>query len=351
MARHVFHWKHGWIPLDHEAISHGGHRSQATGPIKGDRRPPAGHPIRTRRDVAKAVTTLRNVPAADRHRPAKRTASSARHAQAEDLLPPALARLNTDRPSLSTADVAAFGEHGDSSAFAHLEPDGRGGFRFTAERHALHQKIIEDTLKGASPAEHPAYNVLGGGPASGKSTVVATQPELSRNTATINPDDVRLRLPEYDQHPPATRSSFTHEEASYIAKAAISEGFNRRLNITLDGTGDSSPESLRGKIAAAREHGYSVHGYYVTIPTEEAVARANARGERTGRFVPEHVIRGTHANVSATLPKVLDEFDSLQIYDNTNGPVQILDKAPGGSIDVLDQVLYQQFLDKGGPAA
>jgi hypothetical protein len=65
MARHVFHWKHGWIPLDHEAISHGGHRSQATGPIKGDRRPPAGHPIRTTRPPEIANTFIRPICAAN----------------------------------------------------------------------------------------------------------------------------------------------------------------------------------------------------------------------------------------------------------------------------------------------
>lgn len=340
MARHVFHWKHGWIPLDHTAISHGGHPSQAK----------AGSPIRDRANLARAILSLPAIKdTGERHHASMRTVAAARHMGATHMLPPKLKALEQRSPTLGATQIEAFK---GTSAEAHLEPDGFGGLRFTAERHALHRRIVEDTLKGTTPVEHPTYNVLGGGPASGKSTVVAANPELSRNTATINPDDVRLKLPEYGTQPPATRSSFTHEEASYIAKTATSEGFSRRLNLTLDGTGDSSPDSLHGKINAARDHGYAVHGYYVTIPTDDAVQRANTRAERTGRWVPETVIRNTHANVSHTLPLTMDKFDTVQVFDNSGSKgssTPIASQTIGQPLQVLDPALWQAFLDKAQP--
>lgn len=73
MAAHVYHWKHGWIPLDHVALKAGGHPSQATGPIKGASKVEhsAHHPhpatgIRTKRQLAHAASTVHNVPAANR---------------------------------------------------------------------------------------------------------------------------------------------------------------------------------------------------------------------------------------------------------------------------------------------
>lgn len=337
MARHVFHWKHGWIPLDHTAISHGGHRSQATGPIRGDHADSSG--VRSRRDVAHAVRTLAQVPSGPaRHRAAQATARAADRNNARDILPsPLHAHL-----SLPPGDVAAFT---GGSAEKHLEPDGKGGHRFTTERAQLHASIVEHFLSGATPVASPVYNVMGGGPASGKSTMERHTPALASNAALVNPDEAKARLPEYAG---GTGAAFTHEESSYVAKLAVSEAFARRVNVTLDGTGDSDAAKLRSKMQAARDAGYGVNGYYVTIPTDEAVHRAELRGQRSGRFVNETVIRETHAAISRVLPEVANDFDELHLYDNS-GPqlTHVLAKRHGHKPEILNPAMYQAFLAKG----
>ena len=66
---HVYHWKHGWIPLDHtDAHSHD-----------------VG--IRSRQDVAKAVRDLPNVPVHDRPDVRRQLTKGADEHNAQDLLP------------------------------------------------------------------------------------------------------------------------------------------------------------------------------------------------------------------------------------------------------------------------
>lgn len=230
------------------------------------------------------------------------------------------------------------------SAEPHLMKNEKGETVFTPERAALHQKILDETLAGHQPQENPRYHMLGGGPAAGKSTMEDKFPEIFENHATLNADDIKGKLPEYKAKG-AAGAAFTHEESSWVAKRIQEEAFNRRLNVTLDGTGDNGPKSVRKKIAAARSAGYSVHGYYVTAPTDAAVARAASRGARTGRIVPEPVIRGTHRDVSRTFPEVLDDFDSAVLVDNSGAnPIVALTK--NGTTRIHDQDAYDAFLAK-----
>ena len=54
------------------------------------------------------------------------------------------------------------------------------------------------------------------------------------------------------------------------------------MDITIDGTGDGSIESLSAKIAGYRIAGHKIEAHYVTSSIEEAIARA----ERTRDKIP-----------------------------------------------------------------
>jgi 8-oxo-dGTP pyrophosphatase MutT (NUDIX family)/predicted ABC-type ATPase len=250
-----------------------------------------------------------------------------------------------EHAAVNADDVAAFR---GGSAEHHLVHAADGSVHFTPERAALHAKIISEMLDGHAPQDHPEYHLMGGGPASGKSTMMDAI--ATADAAVVNADEVKTRLPEYATHGPEG-ASFTHEESSYVAKMALAEGFRRKINLTLDGTGDSSAASLQKKIDQAHAAGYTVHGHYVTIPTEEAVRRAELRGQRSGRYVPRTVIEGTHRNVSAVLPGMLGKFDTVDVYDNTDKLVKILQKDYGKDPRILRRDLWEAFLAKGREAA
>lgn len=243
------------------------------------------------------------------------------------------------RPS-STAQAAP-----KDSLEAHTRPDGT----LDPERAALHERIVNDILAGHQPQEHPVATFFGGGPAAGKSTALkATAPD----TAVIDSDDIKARLPEYRQmvfegDPKA--ASYVHEESSAISKQVMREAQKRRLNYVLDGTGDSSLEKMAGKVNDAKKHRYMTEGKYVTVGTDEAVRRAKARAEATGRHVPETFIRETHAAVSDTFAKAakMGLFDRSELWDTSHhAPRMVAGKEPGQQFAVHDPIGWQAFLDK-----
>jgi predicted ABC-type ATPase len=248
-----------------------------------------------------------------------------------------------------TSDMAADFQGG--SAAPHLRQKQDGSYEFTPERQALHDKIVSDAVAGVPTSADPTYYVMGGGPAAGKSTMLKDSKVSipSKDKAVqVNPDDVKEKLPEWDRMQGDTnRAAYTHEESSYISKRIQAAAFETKRDVVADGTGDSSVTSMSNKIKKARDANYKVVGNYATVPTSVAIDRANARGARTGRFVPESVIRSTHVGVSDVLPKIVNQFDEINLFDTT-GDLILLASGKNGKFTVNDQDGYSAFLAKAG---
>ena len=258
------------------------------------------------------------------------------------------------------------GEHlvndGEHSLTDHLVADGRGGWKLdSATQQRLNERIAACT-NGVPRSSNPTFTMLGGGPAAGKSTVTNdpkfgvpnTDPSKGEVRAVlVNADEEKVANPAYQKmvaegDPKA--AGYTHEESSYFAKQIQAAGIANHQDIVLDGTGNSKVESVMGKINAARDAGYTVNGVYVTCPTDEAVSRAVARGEATGRNVEESIIRGTHAAVSSIVPSVASSFDTFKLIDTTPGAPSagqtIAETTRGQDMTVNDKSAYATFLNK-----
>lgn len=259
---------------------------------------------------------------------------------------------HTARPGMGDTVITDqnVAEFAGGSAEQYLVKNADGSWGFTAERQALHDQIVNDALAGVPVSENPTYHVMGGGPAAGKSTMIergGADVPTGKQAVQVNPDDVKTHIPEYNamRGDPAA-ASFAHEESSYVAKRIQAAAFERGHDVVLDGTGDSSEKSINGKISTARAAGYRVVGNYATVPTDVAVERANARGAKTGRYVPESVIRGTHSAVSQIFPKIAGNFDEVKLWD-TMGTPKIIASGGKGKLTVHDQDAYNAFLAKG----
>jgi len=223
--------------------------------------------------------------------------------------------------------------------------------KFTPEREALHDKIINEILDGVPVSDEPTFYFMGGGTASGKSSFLRNNgiPGLREGRyAHIDPDDIKRLLPETDiliELGDEGWVGYTHEESSYLAKRLLKASSERRIDHLLDGTGNSTVGSVANKIKQAREAGYKIEAQYVSIPYEEAVAREAGRAARTGRKVPDQIIRSTHAGVSNTLPKVTDLFDELYLYNNETGP-ELIFRSIAGKDEIVDAAKYREFLGK-----
>jgi len=223
---------------------------------------------------------------------------------------------------------------------------------WTAERQKMHDGIVQDHLKGKTPVDNPVSYMTGGGPASGKSHAMK-QFDMPENTVVIDSDAIKGKLPEYksmmDAKDPRA-AAYVHEESSYLSKRILKEASEQKYNTMLDGTGDSSIDGLRSKTETMRKGGRKVEANYVTVDTEVAVARNLQRAEKTGRYVPESVVRGTHASVSRVVPQALSEglFDKFTLWDTSSGgKATKVASAEGKKVTVHDEALWKTFLAKG----
>ncbi len=243
-----------------------------------------------------------------------------------------------------------------SSAYTPVFAEGRDSHerytkdgQYTPERRQLHEAIVEKYLKGTTPVASPVATVLGGGPASGKSSVMAGTPP---NTVHIDVDQIRGDLPEYREAvgKDPNISPFVHEEASHIGKMLSQRAIDSSRNILLDGTGDSSINKLGGKTAAMRAGGHEVIGQYVSLPTDLAVRLMKERGDKTGRYVPEAFLRETHAAVSRTFPEAVRQglFDRATLHDTSIfGKPRLVASSVGKHLTIHDEALWNVFIAKG----
>ncbi len=232
---------------------------------------------------------------------------------------------------------------------------------WTAERQQLHDAIINKKLEGFTRVENPITTVMGGGPASGKSTMmkkIAGLPRESKltgippNTVLIDVDDLRTLLPEFKRaigQGNAAAASMTHEEASFLSKVLADRVGLNGFNAVMDGTGDASLAKLSGKIAGYRARGSTrVVGQYITVDTEVAVQRMLERAARSGRYVPEGFMREVHSGVSKVVPEALEKglFDDFTLWDNNGADIfKILTHTDGTTV-IHNQAAYRRFLAK-----
>jgi len=249
------------------------------------------------------------------------------------------------------------------SMWHHLESDGEGGFRVTGERQALHEKIVKQGVDGVPVSENPTFHMLGGGPATGKSTFVKDSGGLvpdSNQAVHLNSDDIKGKLPEYKSMSMSNdngdffhAASFAHEESSYLTEVSRKAALAKGTDIVLDGTGNGNYDKLVGKIQEQREFGYAVKATYLTVPTGEAVTRSNNRALDSSkrRYVPEKIVRETHASVSRVYPRAVEDglFDSSALYFTGEGrgskPILIAESL-GSNLTILDNDAFTDFTNK-----
>lgn len=265
-------------------------------------------------------------------------------------------RAATAASSTDTSDAAreiAGGKH--NSLEGYLDENGK----LTPEREAVHQEIINKMLRDKVPVDGQAtMTMLGGGPASGKSSVLNPDTSGDPHSVTIDPDAMKAMLPGYKEMAAKTSdaASYYHEESSALAKRFYEVAVSRNLNAIYDGTGDGSEASVQKKIDTARAAGHKVVAKYVSVDTETAVARNQKRYDdavaqgKTPRLVPAQYVRNTHAKVTDISVAKASAFDEIEIWDNNGarGQQKLIAKGGNGSgLKAIDKAAFQKYLEKG----
>lgn len=244
-----------------------------------------------------------------------------------------------------------------SSLVAHSK-----GGSFTAERDELHDDFIAGMLAGHSPQEQPIFIWMGGGPASGKSTIRSTQSAVigvPDDIVVVDPDLAKEVLPDYQAMVAEGRADeaagYVHEESSIMARGGRDLAIDSKMNVLVDGIGNNGYARVKSKIDEARANGFSpVVAHYASLPTETALERAKIRAEKTGRVVNEKFVRERHADVSRTVVDLIQHrsFDELTVWDTDvpiGEPAIAIAVQKGDDFTVLDQAKWDAFAAKGGP--
>lgn len=258
--------------------------------------------------------------------------------------------------STNTKDAAGEIKAGKTNSLAaHMDKDGK----LSKEREAVHKEIINKLLHGKEPVEGQAtMTMLGGGPASGKSSVMNPDTSKDKHAVTVDPDAIKAMLPGYKEMAAKSSdaASFYHEESSALAKRFSEVAYKENYNVIYDGTGDGSTGSVAKKINAAKANGYRVEAKYVSIDTEEAVRRnqkryddAIAKGE-TPRLPPVEMVITTHTKCTDISVSMAKQFDYIEIWDNNGAKGQQKLIATGGNgkgITATDKAAFDRYLSKG----
>ena len=264
--------------------------------------------------------------------------------------------------STNTGDAMAevrSGKH--NSLEKHMDANGN----LTPEREKVHKEIIDKLLEGKVGVEGQAtMTMLGGGPASGKSSVMSADTSGDIHAVTVDPDTIKKMLPGFEEMAKVdtNAAAFYHEESSALAKRFAEVAFSENYNVIYDGTGDGGFSSVQKKIDGARANGYRVEAKYVTIDTEEAVRRNQKRYDdaiaegKVPRLPPEETVRKTHAKVTDVAVTMAPQFDHIEVWDNNGARGQQKKIAEGGNGQHLkvtegNQEAFQRFLEKSNSGA
>jgi len=221
----------------------------------------------------------------------------------------------------------------------HIDDDGN----YTPARKALHKEIIGHFKKHVTCITDgkPIAILLGGSPASGKSTFLKKfRPYLLSNSIyKVDADEVRAMLPEYK----GWNANSTQQETGDIVNTLISDrsvGVPCKFDFIYDGT-MTNLKKYKALINMLKEQGYEVFVIFME-PIEKSiiVKRAMERYRKTGRFVPEFVIDEFYEKGEKNLQELKDMVDGYIVVNSKNYDYSI---SESGGKDLPNERIYSKL--------
>lgn len=187
------------------------------------------------------------------------------------------------------------------------------------ERKALHDSIIDKLFEGIKKPKNGEKEAvfLMGAPASGKSTIVKSLKIDDNEYVLSDADLVKSMIPEYNEgvkQRARNSAMLVHEESSYVVKQVRDKAVEEGYNIIVDGTG-ANYDKYAKVMKEMKDKGYKVTLIYANSDVETGIQRANARAEKTGRFIPEDFLRDAYAKIPGNFKKLYKESDNVYAFD------------------------------------
>lgn len=223
--------------------------------------------------------------------------------------------------------------------------------QYTKERRILHKRIvhiIEKKGKNPKKGRKPIAILIGGGTASGKTTLrkkIIGKKRIVRHASpiTIDVDEIKEYIPEYKVYKkinPNQAASLVHKESYDIGQILLNKLIEKRKSFIYEGTMARTRKYI-SLIKKLKKQNYEIHVYIVDVPVSIAKERAEERSRITGRKVPYHIIENTHKLVPGTFLAIRDLVNSYRLYDNQDG-LKLF-----ASNYFIDSKRYLAFINKG----
>jgi predicted ABC-type ATPase len=225
-------------------------------------------------------------------------------------------------------------------------------------RSRLHKKIVDEYVRSFPSQEQPEIFFMGGGTASGKSTIRDIHLEehyKAEEVIIIDCDEVKKRIPEYqrlNKRTKETAASLVHQESSDINNVILAYALEHRFHIAFDGT-MKDYEYYYKLINEIKERGYLVFAVIIYVPLEIAFEREAIRGEieEEGRRVPRWAIIDSHGKVAESFGRLKAIFDAYWLWDNSGDflDAKVILRKEYGAEEVIECCnLVEQFFKKQG---
>ena len=219
-------------------------------------------------------------------------------------------------------------------------------------RSEMARRIVDAAFAGKKPATgRPIAYVMGGGGASGKGTLkakLAAQGVIdAENAVDIDPDEIKLQIPEYSMLLDAGDSRAAdraHNESSRISTQVADRAMAGGYNIILDKTLSNADKAIKA-LEELRAKGYEVRLFGVTINPATAIVRAALRAKKTARHVPSEVLLKAHRRFTPNFERIAAAVDSAELFDSTDGFLRIAEKDASG-LRILEPMVYNQAVEK-----
>ena len=201
--------------------------------------------------------------------------------------------------------------------------------KYTKERQKLHKQIINE-FKGdlvCIQQDEPIAILMGGSPASGKSTFLRKYAPylLDDEILRIDADETRSRLPEYD----GWNASATHLETKDIVNTLLSDrtiGLPCEYDIIYDGTMNNTKAYLP-LIKLLKKLGYKIYVVYVdNVPKSVIEKRVKERYQKSGRFVPLEVVDDFFSKGKTALNEIKKKVDGYMVIDGSDSNYRIIEE-------------------------
>jgi len=214
---------------------------------------------------------------------------------------------------------------------------------YTKERQDLHIQIMNNFKKDlvCIDNDNPIAILMGGSPASGKSTFLKKYRPFLLNSELlkIDADEIRAKLPEYK----GFNATQTQEETKDIVNTLLSDktiGIPCDFDIVYDGT-MNSVKSYLPLIELLKKRGYKIYVIYIdNVDYDVVLNRMLSRYQKSGRFVPVEVIDDFFSKGKQALNIIKQEADGYLIVDGSTNDYNILEK---GGIELPDNRLYSKL--------